>query len=114
MLSACIRRSTQSPLWFAATRYRLPLVRLLLESGADVDDGGPVGLTPVAAAATYGCDEAVRFLVAEGANTHTARVGLARGLFNQSKPTNAWQAAFRAESFAELLVGCIEARKELP
>lgn len=64
---ADINKSGWSALHYAATNGHLPIMQMLLDAKAVVDARAPNGNTPLMMAARYGTIEAVRFLIAAGA-----------------------------------------------
>jgi ankyrin repeat protein len=65
---AKLERPGWTPLHYAATGPNAAIVRLLLERGAYVEPRSPNGSTPLMMAARYGSEEAVKALLAAGAD----------------------------------------------
>ena len=103
-----------SALATAAASGMMESIRLLLKHGAHVDDGGPVGLTPIAEAVANGHDATVRLLLAEGADANIARTGSVGSTVCLALNVSAWQVASQVDCFASLLVGCLHHRKVVP
>ncbi|VVC87133.1 unnamed protein product, partial [Leptidea sinapis] len=66
----CAHRVT--PLWLAAVAARLPVLRVLLAAGANVDAASDSGSTPVRSACFMSHLDVVRLLVSRGADIHRA------------------------------------------
>jgi len=58
------------PLLHAVHKNQLGTAEVLLERGAEIDRGGPDGMTPLMMAAGYGNDDMVDLLLRHGANPH--------------------------------------------
>jgi Ankyrin repeats (3 copies)/Ankyrin repeat len=71
-----VRKPKPTPLFAAAKRGQATIVKLLLEQGADVNDGGYHDLrsawSPLCTAAKYGHEPIVKVLLDHGANIHAA------------------------------------------
>lgn len=65
---AKVNKEGWSPLHYAATGPEPELVRLLLDSGAEVDPAAPNGTTPLMMAAQYGSEDSVKLLLERGAD----------------------------------------------
>lgn len=65
---ASIEPGPWTPLHYAASGPSLPILRLLLERGANVNARSPNGRTPLMQAAQYGTEEAVQVLLRAGAD----------------------------------------------
>ena len=65
---AAINRPGWAPLHYAASSEALPVVRLLLQQGANIDASAPNGRTPLMQAALYGSEDVVAALLAAGAD----------------------------------------------
>jgi hypothetical protein len=58
------------PLMHAVHKNQLETAAVLLEHGADINKGGPEGMTPLMMAAGYGNDEMVELLLKHRADVH--------------------------------------------
>jgi ankyrin repeat protein len=58
------------PLMHAVHKNQIGTAAALLEHGADINRGGPDGMTPLMMAAGYGNDDMVAFLLAHHADAH--------------------------------------------
>ena len=65
---ALVNQSGWSPLHYAATGPEPKIVKLLLDSGADIDAGSPNGSTPLMMAAQYGSEDSIKLLLDRGAD----------------------------------------------
>jgi ankyrin repeat protein len=65
---AQVNRKGWTPLHFAAAANDLPIMTILLEHHAYIDAGSPSGLTPLMLAAREGVEDAVKLLLAQGAD----------------------------------------------
>jgi len=65
---AKVNQEGWSPLHYAATGPAPALVKLLLDQGAEIDAASPNGTTPLMMAAQYGSEESVAILLARGAD----------------------------------------------
>lgn len=66
---ADVNKTGWTPLHYAASKGHLPLIRLFIENHAYIDAESPNGTTPLMMAAMYGTPDAVKLLLAEGADT---------------------------------------------
>jgi ankyrin repeat protein len=65
---AKLERSGWTPLHYAASGEQIAVVRLMLDSGAEIDSRSPNRTTPLMMAARYGAEDMVVLLLARGAN----------------------------------------------
>src|SRR5690606_12677439 len=65
---AAVNKTGWTPLHYAATSGQVAIMRQLLERHAFIDAQSPNGTTPLMMAAMYGTAEAVKLLIAEGAD----------------------------------------------
>lgn len=65
---AKLNRSGWTPLHYAASGEQVSAVRLMLDSGADIDSRSPNRTTPLMMAARYGSEDAAVLLLQRGAN----------------------------------------------
>jgi len=65
---AAVRKDGWTPLHYAATGGSVPIIRMLLDHGAELEARSPNGTTPLMMAAGYGSEEAVDALLAAGAD----------------------------------------------
>ena len=65
---ADVNKTGWTPLHYAATTGKLPLIKLLIENNAYIDAESPNGSTPLMMASMYGTPEAVKLLLDEGAD----------------------------------------------
>ncbi len=65
---ASVNQPGWSALHYAAAGTEVPLVRLLVDKGADLNAASPNGSTPLMMAAQYGSEDGVRLLLAAGAD----------------------------------------------
>ncbi|KIQ31524.1 ankyrin [Variovorax paradoxus] len=66
---AAVNKTGWTPLHYAATSGQLTIMKVLLDNYAFIDAQSPNGTTPLMMAAMYGSGEAVKLLLAEGADT---------------------------------------------
>jgi len=66
---AAVNKTGWAPLHYAATSGQLTIMKVLLDNYAFIDAQSPNGTTPLMMAAMYGSGEAVKLLLAEGADT---------------------------------------------
>jgi ankyrin repeat protein len=66
---AAVNKTGWTPLHYAATSGQLTIMKVLLDNYAFIDAQSPNGTTPLMMAAMYGSSEAVKLLLAEGADT---------------------------------------------
>ena len=66
---AAVNKTGWTPLHYAATSGQLTIMNVLLDNYAFIDAQSPNGTTPLMMAAMYGSGEAVKLLLAEGADT---------------------------------------------
>ena len=65
---ADVNKTGWTPLHYAASGGKVPLLKLLIENHAYIDAESPNGTTPLMMAAHYGSTEAVQLLLDEGAD----------------------------------------------
>ena len=65
---ADVNKPGWTPLHYAATNGRVPVMKLLLEKNAYIDAASPNGTTPLMMAAQYGTPSSVKLLLEEGAD----------------------------------------------
>jgi len=66
---AAVNKTGWAPLHYAASSGQLSIMKLLLENHAFIDAQSLNGTTPLMMAAMYGSNDAVKLLLAEGADT---------------------------------------------
>jgi ankyrin repeat protein len=94
-----------TPLGTAATSGRLEAVKLLLETGAEVNAADNYGNTALSAAAFHGQTEIVRLLLAKGANPKAARQDGQTPLHSANRASTELLVAAGAEVNARTLQG---------
>lgn len=100
---ADVNKTGWTPLHYAATGGHLEIITLLLDKHAYIDAGSPNGSTPLMMAAGYGSPEAVKLLLASGADP------LLKNQQGLSAIDFAQQA--KRQDIAEMVAGAIRARK---
>ena len=66
---AAVNKTGWTPLHYAASSGQLSIMKVLLHKHAFIDAQSPNGTTPLMMAAMYGSNDAVKLLLAEGADT---------------------------------------------
>jgi ankyrin repeat protein len=100
---ADVNKTGWAPLHYAASSGQLEIMRILLKHHAYIDAESPNGTTPLMMAAMYGTPEAVKLLIAEGADPNLKNeLNLTALQFaqraNRQDIANAIAAAIRSQS----------------